>query len=96
MLRVRGLTKTYRSGDKALEAEIRTNLGTYSHPSGTCRMGSDPQSVVDPQLRVRGIQGLRVADASIMPTALNACTHAPAIMIGEKCAKMISIMSSER
>ena len=84
------------SGDKALEAEIRTNLGTYSHPSGTCRMGSDPQSVVDPQLRVRGIQGLRVADASIMPTALNACTHAPAIMIGEKCAKMISSLSSER
>jgi choline dehydrogenase-like flavoprotein len=52
-------------------------------------MGSDPTAVVDPRLRVNGIQGLRVADASIMPAALNACTHAPAIIIGEKAAAMI-------
>ena len=48
-----------------------------------------PTAVVDPRLRVNGIQGLRVADASIMPAALNACTHAPTIMIGEKAAAMI-------
>ena len=53
-------------------------------------MGSDPAAVVDPRLRVKGIEGLRVADASIMPAALNACSHAPTIMIGEKAAAMIA------
>jgi len=53
-------------------------------------MGGDPTAVVDPRLRVIGIEGLRVADASIMPAALNACTHAPTIMIGEKAAAMIA------
>ena len=72
-----------------LEAEIRAGLGSYSHPGGTCRMGGDASSVVDPQLRVRGIEGLRVADASIMPGPLNACTHAPSLMIGEKAAAMV-------
>jgi len=52
-------------------------------------MGSDPTAIVDPRLRVNGIEGLRVADASIMPAALNACTHAPTIMIGEKAAAII-------
>jgi len=52
-------------------------------------MGSDPTAVVDPQLRGNGILGLRIADDSIMPAALNACTHAPTIMIGEKAAAMI-------
>ncbi|MBV8736810.1 MAG: hypothetical protein JO007_06060 [Alphaproteobacteria bacterium] len=51
---------------------------------------SDPTAVIDLRLRVNGIQGLRVADASIMPAALNACTHAPTIMIGEKAAAMIA------
>ncbi len=73
----------------AIEADIRARAGTYFHPSGTCRMGGDPAAIVDPRLRVNGIEGLRVADASIMPTALNACTHAPTIMIGEKAAAMI-------
>ena len=73
-----------------IEEHIRAGAATYFHPSGTCRMGSDPAAVVDPQLRVNGIQGLRVADASIMPAALNACTHAPTIMIGEKAAAMIA------
>jgi choline dehydrogenase len=74
----------------AVEADIRARAGTYFHPSGTCRMGNDPTAVVDPRLRVIGVQGLRVADASIMPAALNACTHAPTIMIGEKSAEMIA------
>ena len=53
-------------------------------------MGIDSTAVVDPQLRVNGIEGLRVVDASIMPAALNACTHAPTIMIGEKGASLIA------
>ena len=73
----------------SIEQDIRARAATFFHPSGTCRMGSDPTAVVDPRLRVNGIQGLRVADASIMPAALNACTHAPTIMIGEKAAAMI-------
>jgi choline dehydrogenase len=74
----------------SIEEDIRARAATFFHPSGTCRMGSDPTAVVDPRLRVNGIQGLRVADASIMPAALNACTHAPTIMIGEKAAAMIA------
>jgi choline dehydrogenase len=74
----------------AIEEDIRARAATYFHPSGTCRMGSDTTAVVDPQLRVIGLQGLRVADASIMPAPLNACTHAPTIMIGEKAAAMIA------
>ena len=63
------------------------------HPrkvSGTCHIGAEPTAVVDPQLRVNGIEGLRVVDASIMPAALNACTHAPTIMIGEKGAALVA------
>ena len=74
----------------SIEEDIRARAATFFHPSGTCRMGSDPAAIVDPRLRVNGIQGLRVADASIMPAALNACTHAPTIMIGEKAAAMIA------
>ncbi len=74
---------------EALRNAIRDNGGTFWHPGGTCRMGSDPEAVVDARLRVNGIAGLRVADNSIMPTPLNACTHAPALMIGEKAAAII-------
>ena len=74
----------------SIEADIRDRAATYFHPSGTCRMGAESTAVVDPQLRVNGIECLRVVDASIMPAALNACTHAPTIMIGEKGAALIA------
>jgi choline dehydrogenase len=68
---------------------IRNNAETTYHPVGTCKMGSDPMAVVDRELRVHGIDGLRVADASIMPTLTSGNTNAPSIMIGEKCAEMV-------
>jgi choline dehydrogenase len=73
---------------KILEA-IREMGGTVFHPVGTCRMGSDSGSVVDPQLRVRGVQGLRVIDASVMPKITSANTNAATLMVGEKGASMI-------
>jgi choline dehydrogenase len=68
---------------------IRNSCGTYHHMVGTCKMGIDQLAVVDPQLRVHGIQGLRVADASIMPAVTSGNTNAPSIMIGEKVSDMI-------
>lgn len=67
----------------------RNSATTIYHPTGTCKMGTDKMAVVDPSLKVYGIKGLRVADASIMPTITSGNTNAPAIMIGEKVADMI-------
>lgn len=75
--------------DAQLEAYIRQTVVTAQHPTSTCRMGTDAQAVVDPQLRVRGVKGLRVADASVMPTLIGGHTNAPAIMIGERAADFV-------
>ena len=78
-----------RESDAEVLEWIRQKAETTYHPVGTCRMGSDPQAVVDHELRVHGMAGLRVADASIMPTLTSGNTNAPSIMIGEKAADLI-------
>ena len=75
--------------DEDIQGFIRARLDNIFHPTGTCKMGGDSLAVVDERLRVHGIEGLRVADALIMPFIVNANTNAPCIMIGEKCAAMM-------
>jgi len=75
--------------DDDIRALLRARVDTVYHPVGTARMGTDPLAVVDPKLRVHGLEGLRIVDASVMPTLIGGNTNAPTIMIGEKAADMI-------
>ncbi len=77
------------ASDAEIEEFLRRNCETAQHPAGTCRMGSDDDAVVDAELRVKGVDGLRVADCSIMPNVVGSNTNAPTIMIAEKAAAMI-------
>jgi len=77
------------SDEELVEVSIRRYAHTLYHPVGTARMGTDPESVVDPELRVRGVEGLRVADASVIPSLIRGHTNAPAIVIGEVAADLL-------
>ncbi len=77
-----------KSEDEILDW-VRRTAETVYHPIGTCKMGNDAMAVVDDRLRVHGVAGLRVADASIMPTLTSGNTNAPSIMIGEKASRMV-------
>ena len=75
--------------DAALDQMIRNRSDTVYHPVGTARMGSDADAVCDPCLRVRGVEGLYIADASVMPRLVSGNTNAPSVMIGERCADFV-------
>jgi choline dehydrogenase len=72
------------SSEDELRAYVRKTAITYHHQVGTCKMGRDQMAVVDPRLRVRGVEGLRVADASVMPMVTTGNTNAPSVMIGDR------------
>ena len=97
--RCRGTPRTVlsdSSDEAAMRAEIRLRCNSLFHPVGSCKMGQDPDAVVDAALRVHGIAGLRVADASIMPTIVGGNTNAPTIMIAEKAADLVRGLTSAR
>jgi choline dehydrogenase len=76
-------------GDEPVEEMLRAKAHTLYHPVGTCRMGIGPFAVVDPELRVRGVEGLRVVDASVMPRVPRGHTHLPTLMIAERAAELL-------
>ena len=89
-LQTRDLFTSHVRTDDDIRDVLRARVDTVYHPVGTCKMGvDDAMAVVDPALRVHGLSGLRVVDASIMPTLIGGNTNAPTIMIGEKAADMI-------
>ena len=77
------------ASDAEIEDYLVKNGGCVSHQVGTCKMGTDAMAVVDPEMKVHGVERLRVVDASIMPTLISGNTNAPTIMIGEKAADLI-------
>jgi choline dehydrogenase-like flavoprotein len=77
------------SGTNALKEYVKQYGRTSYHPNGTCKMGQDAMAVVDPQLKVRGIEGLRVIDSSIFPSLIGSNTNAPTIMVAEKGADLV-------
>ena len=77
------------NNDQAIVNALRERSDTIYHPVGTCKMGNDEMAVVDSELKVKGVENLRVVDASIMPTLVGGNTNAPSMMIGEKAADMI-------
>jgi len=80
-----------KQSDAEIDAHIRATMGTVHHPVGTCKMGADddPAAVVNAELKVRGVDGLRVVDASVMPDLISGATNAPVIMMAEKASDMI-------
>ena len=92
-----GLTTGYAllpidlDNDSELDELIRNRADTVYHPVGTCRMGADDDSVVDTKLKARGVDGLWIADASLMPKIVSGNTNAPSIMIGERCADFVKV-----
>ena len=76
--------------DAEIDAFVRTRAGTSHHPCSTCRMGTDEQAVVDTELRVHGLEGLRVVDASVMPRVVSANLNCPTLMIAEKASDLIA------
>ena len=93
MLRPLGATEIC---EETLESALSDEARTFYHPVGTCRVGTDPASVVTSRLEVRGVQGLRVADASVMPTIIRGHTHAPSMMTGVKAADLIADANCSR